>query len=99
MLATPLLRAQSAPGHRALKHLVFERRYAQWSGLSVALRNVGSSHRGSPIGARLGSVQKRLKVALQVLREHFRAWVVHPACTAFARPVVGLAHERKIDVM
>jgi hypothetical protein len=56
--------------HRPLKNLVFEGRYPQRSGLGsrASLGDMNSSHGRRHVGAGLGSVQQRLKVAHQVRR-------------------------------
>ncbi len=86
--------------HRPLEDLVLERGNADGPGFPAgALRDVHPPHRRRAVGARLGAIQQRAQVLVQVLRILLRRLPVHPRRAILAGAPVGLLQPGDVDVM
>jgi hypothetical protein len=85
--------------HGPLKHLVFVRRDAQRSLLSVAFRDVHASHRRGAIRPCFHAAEKRFEVALEVAFVLLRALAIHPTRAIFARAPMRFSQPFDVDVV
>src|SRR5208337_179158 len=83
----------------SLRHLILERRNAEWPLRAVRLRNVDPTHRRGDVAAGLDALQERQKVGLQVRLVLRRPHTVDARCSILARQPVRLSRPFQVDDM